>query len=60
MRIEKREAIFLSETEVATWSKFSLILEAIERESNNPDVLDHVSEIMGHMSDLWEEIEDAE
>lgn len=60
MRIEKREAIFLSETEVATWSKFSLILEAIERESNNPDVLDHVSEIIGHMSDLWEEIEDIE
>ena len=60
MRIEKREAIFLSETEVATWSKFSLILEAIERESNDSYILDHVSEIMGHMSDLWEEIEDAE
>lgn len=60
MRIEKKEAIFLSEAEAATWSKFSLILEAIERESNDSDVLDTIGEIMGHMSDLWEKIESVE
>ena len=60
MRIEKKEAIFLSEAEATTWSKFSLILEAIERESNDSDVLDTVGEIMGHMSDLWEKIESVE
>lgn len=60
MRIEKREAIFLSQKEVDTWTKFSQILEGIERESENPYILDLISEITGHMSSLWEEIEDVE
>ena len=60
MRIEKREVIFLSQNETDTWTKFSQILEGIERESNDPYVIYHICEIIGHMSDLWEEIEDIE
>lgn len=60
MRIEKREAIFLSQKEEDIWIKFSQILEGIEKESENPYILDIISEIVGHMSDLWEEVEDIE
>ena len=60
MRIEKREAIYLSQEEADTWTKFSQILEGIEKESKNPYTLDIISEITGHMSDLWEEIEDID
>lgn len=60
MRIEKREMIFLSQKEADIWTKFSQILEGIEKESENPYILDIISEIVGHMSDLWEEVEDIE
>lgn len=60
MRIEKREAIFLSQKEADIWTKFSQILEGIEKESENLYILDIISEIVGHMSDLWEEVEDIE
>ena len=60
MRIVKCEKIFLSQEEADTWTKFSQILEGIEKESKNPYVLDIISEITGHMSDLWEEIEDID
>lgn len=60
MRIEKREVIFLSQKEADIWTKFSQILEGIEKESENPYILDIISEIVGHMSDLWEEVEDIE
>lgn len=60
MRIEKREVIFLSQKEADIWTKFSQILEGIEKESKNPYILDIISEIVGHMSDLWEEVEDIE
>lgn len=56
----KREMIFLSQKEADIWTKFLQILEGIERESENPDILNHISEIVGHMSDLWEEVEDVE
>lgn len=60
MRIEKREVIFLSQKEADTWTKFSQILEGIEKESENPYILDIISKIIGHMADLWEEVEDIE
>lgn len=60
MRIEKKEVIFLSQKEADIWTKFSQILEGIEKESENPYILDIISEIVGHMSDLWEEVEDIE
>lgn len=60
MRIEKREVIFLSQKEADIWTKFSQILEGIEKESENPYILDIISEIVGYMSDLWEEVEDIE
>ena len=60
MRIEKREAIFLSQKEANTWTEFQEILEAIERNSNNQNVLYLTNEIIGHMADLWEEIDDVE
>lgn len=60
MRVEKREVIFLSQKEVDTWTKFSQILEGIERGTESPYILDLISEITGHMSDLWEEVEDIE
>lgn len=60
MRIEKVEKIFLTAKEADIWEKFSQIIEEIERESNDPNVLDHTGEIIGHMSDLWEEIAEVE
>ena len=60
MRIVKCEKIFLSQNEADTWTKFSQILEGIERESENSYILDLISEIIGHMSDLWEEVVDIE
>ena len=60
MRIEQRETIYLSQEEADTWTKFTQILEGLERESKNPYILDIISEIIGHMSDLWEEIEDID
>lgn len=60
MRIETKETIFLSQKEADIWTAFSLILEGIERESKNPYILDIISEIIGHMSDLWNEVEDIE
>ena len=60
MRIEKTEAIFLSQKEAKTWTEFQQILEGIERNSDNPNVLYLTNEIIGHMADLWEEIEDVD
>ena len=60
IRIEKREMIFLSQKEAETWTGFQQILEEIERNSNNQNVLYYVGEIIGHMSDLWEEIADVD
>lgn len=60
MRIVKCEKIFLSQNEADTWKKFEQILKEIERESNNSDVLYHIGEMILHMSDLWEEIEDID
>jgi len=60
MRIEKREVIYLSQKEADIWTKFTQILEGIEKESENPYILDIINEIVGHMSDLWEEVEDIE
>ena len=60
MRIEKKERIFLSQAEADTWTEFNQILEGIERESENPYILDIIGEIISHMSDLWEEVEDIE
>lgn len=60
MRVIKCEKIFLSQNEADTWTKFSQILEGLEKESKNPYVLDIVSEIIVNMSDLWKEIVDIE
>lgn len=60
MRIVKCEKIFLSQEEENTWTKFSQILEGLEKESENPYILDIIGEIISHMSDLWEEVEDIE
>ena len=60
MRIEKIEAIYLSQKEANTWTEFQEILEAIERNSNNQNVLYLTNEIIAHMADLWEEINDVE
>lgn len=60
MRIEKREMIFLSQNEADTWTKFSQILEGIERESENPDVKDLVLETKSCLNALWDGIEDIE
>lgn len=60
MRVIKCEKIYLSQNEADTWTKFSQILEEMERESENPDILDIIGEIINYMSDLWEEVEDIE
>ena len=60
MRIEKREMIFLSQNEADTWTKFSQILEGIERESENPDIKDLVLETKSCLNALWDGIENIE
>lgn len=60
MKIEKREVIFLSQKEVDVWTEFSQIVEEIERESNDPDIIYHINEIIDHMSIVREEIENID
>lgn len=57
MKIEKREVILLSQKEIDVWTEFTQIVEGIERESNDPDIIYHLSEIIDHMSIVWEGIE---
>lgn len=60
MRIEKKEMIFLSQNEADTWTKFSQILEGIEKESENPDIKDLVLETKSCLNALWDGIEDVD
>lgn len=60
MRIEKREMIFLSQNEADTWTKFTQILEGIERGSENPDIKDLVLETKNCLNALWDGIEDVD
>ena len=60
MRIEKKEMIFLSQKESNTWTEFFQILEGIKRESEDPYIIDQIDEILSHISDLWEEVEDID
>lgn len=60
MRIVKCEKIFLSQEEADTWTKFSQILEELEKESENPYIIDIIGEISSLMSDLWEEVENID
>lgn len=52
--------IFLSQNEADTWTKFSQILEALERGSENPDIKDLVLETKSCLNALWDGIEDIE
>lgn len=58
MRVEKREIIFLSQEEINIWTKFSLILEEIKKESGDEHILKLVDETLDNISDLWEEIDE--
>ena len=60
MRIVKCEKIFLSQEEEGTWTKFSQILEGLEKESEDPYIIGLIGKIISNMSDLWEEVEDIE
>lgn len=60
MRIEKREVIFLSQKEADTWTKFTQILEALEKESENPDIKDLVLETKSCLCALWDGIENID
>lgn len=60
MKVIKCEKIYLSQNEADTWTKFSQILERIERESENPDIKDLVLEIKSCLCALWDGIEDIE
>lgn len=60
MRIVKCEKIYLSQDESITCTKFSQILEGLERECECPDIIDLIDKIQSYLCDLWEEIEDIE
>lgn len=60
MKVVKCEKIYLSQNEADTWTKFSQILEGIERESGNPDIKDLVLETKSCLNALWDWIEDIE
>ena len=57
MRIVRTEKIFLSQNEVDTWTKFSQILEGLERESKNPDVSSLTNLIQDLLNDLWKNVD---
>ena len=56
MRIEKKEVIFLLQKEKDIWDAFYKILEEIEKESNDPYILDIIGEITNNLSDLWDAV----
>lgn len=60
MRIVKCEKIFLSQNEADIWSAFDIILEGMERGSENPNTINLIQKIQSCLSDLWEEVEDIE
>ena len=60
MRVEKKEVIFLSQNESDTWTKFSQILEGLERECEDSDIIDLVQETQCCLNALWDVIDDVE
>ena len=57
MRIVRTEKIFLSQNEADTWTKFSQILDDLERESKNPDVSSLTNLVQDLLNDLWKNVE---
>ena len=57
MKIVRTEKIFLSQNEADTWTKFSQILEGLERESKNPDVSSLTNLVQDLLNDLWKNVE---
>lgn len=60
MRIVKEEKIYLSQNEADVWNNFDIILEGIERGSENPNTTKLINKIQCLLSDLWEVIEEVE
>lgn len=60
MRIVKCEKIFFSQKEADIWYDFEEILNELKRECECPDILDTIDIILGHMSSLWEQVEDVD
>ena len=57
MRIEKREVIFLSQNESTIIEKFQQVMEGIHRGASDPNIEESIDEILGHLNDLWKEME---
>ena len=57
MRIVRTEKIFLSQNEADTWTKFSQILEGLERESKNPEGSSLTNLVQDLLNDLWKNVE---
>ena len=57
MRIVRTEKIFLSQNEADTWTKFSQILDGLERESKNPDVSSLTNLVQELLNDLWKNVD---
>ena len=57
MRIVRTEKIFLSQNEADTWTKFSQILDGLERESKNSDVSSLTNLVQDLLNDLWKNVE---
>ena len=57
MKIVRTEKIFLSQNEADTWTKFSQILDGLERESKNPDVSSLTNLVQDLLNDLWKNVE---
>ena len=57
MRIVRTEKIFLSQSEADTWTKFSQILDGLERESKNPDVSRLTNLVQDLLNDLWKKVD---
>ena len=57
MRIEKREVIYLSNTEMDTWHNFARLIEGVHKETSNPNMKEITNEMIDLMRALYREVE---
>lgn len=60
MRIVKSEKIYLSQNEADIWVDFVRILDSLERQSENPQILNLTNNIKACLNNLFKKIEGIE
>lgn len=60
MEIIKRETIHLSREETRCMDMVFMLMEGLINHANDPEIIRHAEHITGHMSDLYDYIEEEE